>query len=126
VAIIACWVFGLNFVEDYTASLINYTVTVSGQPNQLTLSMFGWISFMRRQTGSKDGNWAVPWVSYVNGFGFSETFLWLGLERIYQLTSNGNWRMRMEYYFNNLWVSAEYWTFTLSSNSSNYAIDLTG
>jgi Fibrinogen beta and gamma chains, C-terminal globular domain len=90
--------------------------------------VFGWITFMWRKTGSADGPWDLPWTSYVNGFGFNSTYLWLGLERIHQLTTTGNWRLRIEYTRspNYDWVSAEYWTFSVGSNASSYTIHFSG
>lgn len=105
---------------------MNLTVNVAGQADQVTLSVSGWIAFMWRTTGAADGQWDLPWTDYVNGFGFSATYFWLGLERIYQLTTNGNWRLRLEYKSSNTWKSAEYWTFTVGDNSTFYSISIDG
>lgn len=113
-------------VEDYAAQWVNCTVKVPGQPDQLTFSVFGWIAIMLRQTGSRDGSWSLPWVNYVNGFGFNDAYLWLGLERIHQLTTTGKWRLRLEYNYNNIWVSAEYWTFTLGNSNTFYTLWVDG
>ena len=114
------------FCSDFVAQVVNYTVKVSGQPDQVTLSVSGWIAFMWRKTGPADGNWDLNWTDYVNGFGFNATYLWLGLERVHQLTTNGNWRLRLEYTVNGQWESAEYWTFTVSSGSTFYTINVDG
>jgi hypothetical protein len=82
---------------------------------------------MRRKTGSGDGPWFMNWATYQNGFGFSSTYLWLGLERMYKLTTTGNWMIRFEYqYDSTTWLSAEYWTFTLGDNSQSYIIHVDG
>lgn len=83
---------------------------------------------MRRKVGSGDGLWSMAWMNYVNGFGSTETYFWLGLERIYQLTVNGKWRLRLEYQFksNQQWLSAEYWTFNVGDNATSYVINVDG
>ncbi len=82
---------------------------------------------MWRKTGPEDGKWGLPWADYANGFGFNDSYLWLGLERTYQLAINGKWRLRVEYRVSNgSWFSAEYWTFNLGSRSTFYTINIDG
>ncbi len=80
---------------------------------------------MRRKVGSGDGFWNHTWATYQSGFGFTSTYLWLGLERMSKLTTTGNWRLRFEYQYDNTWVSGQYWTFTLGDNSQSYVIHVT-
>ncbi len=99
-----------------------------GPTAKQTLSVFGWIAFMWREVKvlTSTVSWSSPWASYVSGFGSTTTSMWLGLERIHQLTSSGNWRLRLEYHYGNGWVSAEYSTFTVGDSSTFYRINIDG
>jgi len=57
-----------------------------------------------------------------------ETSFWLGLEALYQLTSNGGYtRMRVEMYTNDgAWYSAEYDHFSLKGESQHYRLNISG
>ena len=54
--------------------------------NMDTLKKRGWTVIQRRRNGSQDFN--LPWENYVEGFGNLEGDFWLGLEKIYRLTSS--------------------------------------
>jgi len=55
-----------------------------------------------------------------------ETSFWLGLEALYQLTTNGAYtRMRVEMYANEgAWYSAEYGHFSVESESQEYRLTI--
>jgi Fibrinogen beta and gamma chains, C-terminal globular domain len=106
--------------------MTKYLVKMPGQDDVLTPSVSQWIAFLWRKANSSDGNWDLLWNDYVNGFGFQATNLWLGLERIHQLTTSGNWSLRLEYFYNNKWVSAEYQKFVVGDNSSFYTLNYQG
>ncbi len=115
-------------VLGYVAQFESYTVAVTGQAAQVTQSVFGWIAFLLRNTGSGDGDWALNWGNYTNGFSYSTSNMWLGLERIHQLTATGYWKLRLEYYQNtmNQWVSAKYTTFIIGASSAYYVASVQG
>ena len=43
----------------------------------------GWTVLQKRKNGSE--NFELPWKSYENGFGASDSEFWLGLHRIYRI-----------------------------------------
>jgi len=74
-------------------------------------------------------NWNLTWVDYKNGFGSSDsTDFWMGLERLYLLTTSGNYRLRMEWRHlaTNLWFSIEYWHFYIDNEAANYMMHVEG
>ena len=51
----------------------------------------------------------------------------MGLEKIYQLTSTGNYKLRLEVQaVNGEWFSVEYDTFSISSESTSYTLSVSG
>ena len=50
----------------------------------------------------------------------------MGLEKIYQLTKAGNYKLRMEVFLNNKWTSDEYYSFYLDSEAGGYALHVSG
>jgi Fibrinogen beta and gamma chains, C-terminal globular domain len=116
-------------LADYVAQLVNITVNVSNQSDQITLSLSGWVVIMWRQT-YYSSEWGLYWMDYVNGFGFTAS-KWLGLERIHQLTNTGDWKLRMEYLLDVStgtpgWFSVEYWTVKVGGLSTFYTINIDG
>ena len=74
-------------------------------------------------------SWANTWAQYKNGFGDINTVqFWLGLERIHQLTSGANYRLRLEAQTSNgVWISAEYWTVKVGDEQlTNYTVIVDG
>ena len=55
---------------------------------------------------------------YRDGFGVYNGDFWMGLERIYQLTSYGNYRLRIEVQATGWWVSDEYDSVYLDSEAN--------
>ena len=53
-----------------------------------------WIVVQRRFDGSED--FYLPWEDYKNGFGNLTGEHWLGLQKLYKLTRNGAWQLRIE------------------------------
>ena len=82
-----------------------------------------WIVFQRRFDGSVDFNRA--WVDYKNGFGNLNGEHWLGLEKLHMLTTNGNWKLRvdLEDFYNDT-GDAEYSSFTIADESTNYILSI--
>ena len=65
----------------------------------------------------------LPWLNYTNGFGTYNRNFWLGLERMYQITTAGVYKLRLEFrLLNGTWLSAEYDTFYLNDEAANYAL----
>jgi len=70
-----------------------------------------------------------PWIDYRNGFGDpAGKYFWFGNEKIYQLMTTGNWKLRVEVQSNDTgaWYSAEYESFRLSNEADKYALNVSG
>ncbi|KAL2089337.1 hypothetical protein ACEWY4_014025 [Coilia grayii] len=83
----------------------------------------GWTVFQRRKDGSV--NFFRNWENYKKGFGNIDSEYWLGLENIYNLTKQGDYRLLVEL---EDWVGkkvyAEYSSFRLESESEGFRIRL--
>ncbi|ESN93996.1 hypothetical protein HELRODRAFT_145252, partial [Helobdella robusta] len=66
------------------------------------------------------------WASYKAGFGSYDSNFWFGLEKIYQLTNSGNYRLRFEVLGIGIWFSDEYDSFLIDSDSNDYTIHVSG
>jgi len=90
------------------------------------MSVNNWIVIQQRIDGSVDFN--RNWADYKAGFGNIANNFWLGLEKMYQLTSSRTNKLRIEIQSsdNSKWFSAEYDTFLIDSESKGYAIHVTG
>ena len=89
------------------------------------LSIYNWIIIQQRIDGSVSFN--RGWTYYVNGFGNLNN-IWLGLEKVYQLTKAQPYKLRIEVQAtsNGKWFSTEYSSFYLDSSSNFYAIHVSG
>ena len=84
---------------------------------------------MWRDGFSSTTSWKRKWSDYQNGFQLTNTDIWVGLERIYQLTSANSYRLRIEMYIPSTgenWRSVEYWQFSVSSQSQLYTLSIDG
>jgi hypothetical protein len=84
-----------------------------------------WLVFQRR----KDGSVAFErtWNEYLNGFGNPGGEFWLGNEALYLLTSNGNYKLRIDMEdFEGNKRYAEYSTFSITSSADKYRLTATG
>ena len=118
------------FTDTVQTEVINSTVTISNQSVPVQ-SIFGWMIWMRKVVGqSVTFNWTLPWASYKNGFGsVGDSNYWLGLERVYMLTSTSNYRLRIEMKDKNtgFWYSVEYWSFKVGDEASTkYRLNVDG
>ena len=91
--------------------------------------MNNWILFQQNLDNLTDFN--LPWSSYKQGFGSYTGGFWLGLEKIYQITNSGQYRLRMEMLVRTglcagKWISAEYDIFHIESEPALYRIHVTG
>ena len=88
----------------------------------------GWAIIQRRMDGSVDFD--QPWVAYKSGFGDLYGNFWLGLEKLYTITSSGNYELyvAMKFHTNEggsvIW--SRYDSFSLSSSSSSYKLSISG
>jgi len=91
---------------------INITIPTLSDPVPV-MSVFDWIII--HQHFGKDFNWNLTWDEYKVGFGSIDDNFWLGLEKMYLLTSSQTYRLRVElqHKVTNLWYSAEYWSFKI-------------
>ena len=107
----------------------NITIPTFTQPTPV-LSVNDWIVFQQRVDNSLDFN--LAWAAYKTGFGTYDWNFWLGLEKLYQLTANGNYRLRIEVYIlgpgslPDIWQSDEYDSFVVESEALSYKIVLAG
>ena len=91
----------------------------------LTTSVFGWIYMMSRNGSGEIWNRTLK--SYKDGFKLGGTDFWLGLERIHQLTSGGNYRLRIEIEdLDYIWYSVEYPLLKVGSEMEHYPIKIIG
>jgi len=81
----------------------------------------------RGQYGNAEDFFARNWTDYVEGFGSPENELWLGLDKIYELTNNTNYvmelRITMEA-FNGTVREANYESFRIKDGDDNYQLIL--
>src|SRR6266536_4188339 len=104
--------FLIGYTVNYTT--VNLTVNEAIIP---VLSINNWIIIQQRIDNST--NFTRPWYDYKNGFGTFDKNYWMGLENMHQLTSGGNYRLRMELQTMNAstWFSVEYDSFVIDDES---------
>ncbi|ESO01505.1 hypothetical protein HELRODRAFT_81634, partial [Helobdella robusta] len=81
----------------------------------------GWIVIQQRidDTQSFNQNWTL----YKSGFGIYDKNFWLGLEKMHQLTTLADYRLRFEVLINGSWYSDEYDHFKMSSELNKYLLN---
>ena len=89
-------------------------------------SVFGWIVIQQRLGFTFD--YDLPWADYKVGFGSIDADFWLGLEAMHLLTSSQPYQLRVEVLreWNELWYSAEYWSFRVGDELDKYRLELAG
>ncbi|CAK8692816.1 unnamed protein product [Clavelina lepadiformis] len=105
------------------------SVVINGKVREVYCDMEtengGWLVFHRRFDGSE--NFYRNWEDYQRGFGEVDSEYWLGLNDLHQLTKNGNYRLRVDIEdFENNRAFAEYSSFEVGSEDSNYRLTATG
>src|SRR6218665_1675515 len=90
------------------------------------ISVNSWIVWLYRFDGSVPFN--GTWADYRDGFGNVAREYWLGLEKLTQLTNNGQYRARFEFKSvqNESWFSSEYDSFQIDPESNWYTIHVSG
>ena len=83
----------------------------------------GWLVFQKRLDGSVD--FYRDWAEYKSGFGNLSGEFWLGLEKIYRLTSNESYKLRvdLEDFAGNTYY-AEYDLFKIASEGEKYELSV--
>jgi len=74
-------------------------------------------------------DWKLNWADYKAGFGsIGAADFWFGLEKMHVLISFQPYRLRVEVKdeSDNLWYSAEYWSFMIGDEVSQYRLDVAG
>ena len=110
----------------YSAQNITENISVPTYTSTIpALTVNGWIIFQQRLNPSD--SFEYLWNDYKNGFQSTNGSFWLGNEIVYQLTSSGNYKLRMEMLSPVYgWVSAEYYSFQLDDEAGFYRINLAG
>ena len=107
---------------------LNQSVNISIQtfPAQIpVISVNNWIVWQQRIDSTTD--FRLGWSYYRDGFGVYNRNYWMGLEKVYQMTSRGSCRLRFEFLNDlNEWLSVEYDSFYLDDESLKYAIHVAG
>ncbi|XP_071835670.1 ficolin-1-A-like [Apostichopus japonicus] len=85
----------------------------------------GWTVFQRRVNGSVDFN--RTWISYKGGFGDVSHEFWLGNEKLYHLTNQGNYQLRVDFVnrSGNPFY-AKFDRFRINNESDNYRLSRIG
>ena len=86
----------------------------------------GWTVFMRRYDGSQD--FYLYWNQYKEGFGNVTGEHWLGNDKLYYLTNQKHYRMRMDA---TIWSSGQkrynvYNSFRIEDEAQNYRLHVSG
>ncbi|XP_035776303.1 microfibril-associated glycoprotein 4-like [Anopheles albimanus] len=85
----------------------------------------GWLVIQRRMNGSLSFN--RTWAEYRNGFGYADGEMWIGLERLYQLTSIQPWELSVEMRsFAGVYKYARYNAFAIGSEEEQYRLRTLG
>ncbi|OPL21768.1 fibrinogen-related protein, partial [Mytilus galloprovincialis] len=85
----------------------------------------GWTVFQRRQDGKVD--FYRGWEEYENGFGNLKSEFWLGNDKLYKLTSRGQYELRVNLEdFNGDKAYAKYSNFYIGDKSTNYKLTANG
>lgn len=85
----------------------------------------GWTLFQRRMDGSVD--FFRNWRNYEEGFGDLSGEHWLGLQKLYRLSSSAPQELRVDLGdHNNDKSSAHYDTFSVAGPSENYSLQVSG
>ncbi len=117
------------YVLDYEAEATSTNLTVSNLTAITVQSVFGWIVIQQRVPSTPTFNWQMNWATYKSGFGVSGSNFWLGLERMYQLTSSASYRLRIEVRQSatGKWFSAEYSSFAVGNElNTKYQLNVSG
>ena len=125
------WFCSSDCTELYRAG-VRRTGVYRIQPGSPAFSVYcdmtdgGWTVFMRRYDGSQD--FYLYWNQYKEGFGNVTGEHWLGNDKLYYLTNQKQYRMRMDA---TIWSTGEkkysvYDKFRVDNEGNNYRIHVSG
>jgi len=118
----------MNIFVGFVARTLTADITIPTQSDPVPVkSVFGWIIFHQRYAFSP--SWDANWAEYKAGFGSIDADFWIGLEKLYLLTSSQPYRLRVEMqgYITALWYSAEYWSFKIGDElNDKYRLEVSG
>ena len=106
-----------------------YTIHPDGSPAfsvYCDMTHGGWTVFMRRFDGSQD--FFLFWRQYKEGFGNVSGEYWLGNEKLYHLTNQNQYNMKMDatLWSNGVKKFATYQTFRVQNEGRNYRLQISG
>lgn len=112
------------------ASLNKYFTINPSQNNDLIVPVLcdmrtdggGWVVIQRRILGDVD--FYRGWLDYKRGFGALFGDFWLGNEIIHNLTSNGEFELRIDLSYNGGSAFAQYGSFSIGDEARNYALSV--
>ncbi|XP_032905097.1 tenascin isoform X13 [Amblyraja radiata] len=124
------------FPKDCSQTLLNgetssgvQTIFLNGnwsQPLQVYCDMNtdggGWMVFQRRESGQVD--FFRNWKNYTAGFGNPSGELWLGLENLHKITSEGRYQLRVDLQDEGDTAYAVYDKFFISDAKSRYKLHI--
>jgi len=119
-------IYSLLCLIVYQAQNITTSITIPTISGTTQVqSVNGWIVIQQRVDSDEDFN--QNWVTYRNGFGTFGVNYWMGNEKVFQLTSHGSYKLRMEMRSNLVgWVSAEYSYMYLDNEANKYRLHIGG
>nr|ASW28000.1 tenascin-C [Ambystoma mexicanum] len=126
------------FPKDCSQALLNgetatglYTIYLNGdkaQPQQVYCDMSvdggGWIVFLRRDDGKEE--FYRNWRTYSTGFGDPTKEFFLGLENLHQITSQGQYELRVDLRDGDETAYAVYDKFSVGDAKSRYRLKVDG
>jgi hypothetical protein len=88
----------------------------------------GWTVMQRREGSTSCYNFNQHWTNYRDGFGNLTTSHWLGNEKVYRMTSSASvpYELRVDFAYKALNYTANYYTFSLATESNNYRLSIGG
>lgn len=84
----------------------------------------GWIVFGRRFLNLNYGFWDKTWEKYVKGFGLLDKEFWLGLNKLYKLTTRSQVFAQLRFDMDNGAKWAQYDTFAVGGPETNYTLTI--
>ena len=115
-------------MADFKVENQTITLTIPTQASMPVISISNWIFVLHRYVPS-GFSWNLLWNDHKNGFGLiSSDDFFMGLERLYRLTTSGSYRLRLEWQQDptDNWFSIEYWLFYLDNEAAWYTMHVDG
>ena len=104
-------------------------LTIPATPSYVVqaVTMSGWV-LMQQNLCDGSQNFQRGWIEFRNGFDDNHGNFWVGNEKLFQLTSSSQCKLRIEVQAadTKIWYFTEYSSFTLNSESDFYRIQVSG